>query len=65
MSELKPCPFCGGNATRADDTRSREPGVWIGCFSDDCDVAPSVTAWAPSVEDAVKAWNRRAGEPGA
>lgn len=52
MNELKPCPFCGGEAkiiTYADDDKSIKCGkCWAG------------TSRYMSVERAVFAWNTRA-----
>jgi len=51
--ELKPCPFCGGEAACIEET------AWvIGCFNGQCAAAPSV--WEPSKEMAIAAWNTRA-----
>jgi hypothetical protein len=51
--ELKPCPFCGGEAACIEET------AWvIGCFNGQCAAEPSV--WEPSKEMAITAWNTRA-----
>lgn len=54
-NELKPCPFCGGEATlyRVPNT----PMVLYGvkCEKCDCRIHPRVLR-----KDAVYAWNRRA-----
>ena len=60
MPELKPCPFCGGNAT-ARKTRAHE---WIiGCDGDYGPVCPGyVWKHCPvylTKKDAVNAWQRR------
>ena len=50
MAELKPCPFCGGDATLY--TR-----FWIVCMT-----CGAQTTIFDSAQAAVEAWNRRAGE---
>lgn len=57
MSEikLKPCPFCGGEA-KMHPTSSAAHGVyWARCI--ECGVE---TRASYILDDAVKAWNRRA-----
>ena len=54
MAELKPCPFCGGEAKLAEG----ELGQWIvRCTKCPCDVG---RYWFSRKADAKKAWNRRA-----
>ena len=54
MSDLEPCPFCGGKAKLCEGPK---PGWW-GAMCDDCEV------WrddrCATEADAVAAWNRRA-----
>ena len=50
MAELKPCPFCGGNAEIKKYTR-----FWVAC--DDCLTESAAYA---TKEEAIEAWNRRA-----
>lgn len=54
--ELKPCPFCGGNAT-SYGTRKMESGGLTHCLihCDECSARLS----AETENDAVEAWNRR------
>lgn len=54
MSNLLPCPFCGGNAGRADG----EFGTTIVCDNDACAVSAYVSLG--QADDAVSAWNTRA-----
>lgn len=57
--ELKPCPFCGGEATIntwRDERRRLNPAA-IKCW--DCEVETPVF---DRIKQAVEAWNRRAGE---
>ena len=59
--ELKPCPFCGGEA-HIDGTSWRPTDgaevAWVTCKR--CD------AYGPTLplKEAIAAWNRRAPEPG-
>ena len=50
MSELKPCPFCGGTAVFLSYTK-----YWVVCT--DCLAETSCYA---TPEEAAEAWNRRA-----
>lgn len=54
MSELLPCPFCGGEAYLRDDNAIIEPSFWCDCGSCDCGT-PSFD----KPEYAIKAWNTR------
>ena len=51
-AELKPCPFCGGEADVVTVLRERE---WIVCCHD-CQCG---TCAEQSTEAAIAAWNRR------
>ena len=57
MSELKPCPFCGGEATL-----TKEQGrFFVSCENDDCGVVVETRLWVSrTMEGAIEAWNRRA-----
>lgn len=50
--ELKPCPFCGGEAHYV---KCSDGEAWVRCK--DCGTE---TAIFDSVEEAAEAWNRRA-----
>lgn len=54
MAELKPCPFCGGEAHYMLDA-NRNPCPWVVCS--DCGAE---TTYCYNLEEAAKAWNRRA-----
>ena len=54
MAELKPCPFCGGDASVLDQ-RHIFSRVAVSC--QDCGVR---TAYCSTIAKAVKDWNRRA-----
>jgi len=54
MAELKPCPFCGGEA----ELTEWEFGYWIvKCTKCPCDLG---RYWFRRKADAKKTWNRRA-----
>lgn len=53
MTDLKPCPFCGGPARHRSDV-----GCYISCSACHVD-GPTV----PTPDDAADAWNRRAPDP--
>ena len=54
MIELKPCPFCGGEANLVQGS-SGKLLPWVRCR--DCGAE---TSDYDSVEEAAEAWNRRA-----
>lgn len=56
MIELKPCPFCGGEANYAQGSAGKLL-PWVRCR--DCGAETSVY---DSVEEAAEAWNGRAEE---
>ena len=61
MSELKCCPFCGGEArlygnSKPIGTRLKHYQVAV-CTNDDCGCRTSL---CETVEDAIYKWNRRA-----
>jgi len=62
VSELKPCPFCGGKPFCAEQEHLN-PKVgeyWIvGCGNDDCPVDTCFVD-QPSKAEAIASWNRRA-----
>ena len=53
MTELKPCPFCGGKATERYECLN---GVFVQC--NECGVSTHVS----SSVDAIETWNRRVGD---
>lgn len=56
--ELKPCPFCGGDARII--AKPYEPKVCVGCDDDTC-LGFSGLGWLyDSEKEATEAWNRRA-----
>ena len=57
MSELKPCPFCGGEAAiREIKTSSYAPVLRIECETCHCSTG---NFYVNAQEHAIKAWNRR------
>lgn len=58
--ELKPCPFCGGEAHLFEDN-SHSTAFDVGCWHQDCPVNPQ--AWGKTREKAIAAWNTRAALP--
>ncbi len=66
MSELKPCPFCGRKPSKVYESRmfgSTLIFFYVKCkaATSRCRVKPS-TMMYKTAEEAIEAWNRRAGE---
>ena len=58
MTELKPCPFCGGRTLlQFDYPFRRRPGV-RGCYVK-CETCGGCTGNYETIEDAQEAWNMR------
>ena len=63
MTELKPCPFCGGKAVLSHKTEWDEKCSYVYCTT--CSIRTAgvpVSSEYSSDEKAVKVWNRREGE---
>lgn len=61
MEELKPCPFCGGEADVIDEGKGTEPErYWAYCGNVNCFVE-GTSAYATERE-AIEAWNTRHSE---
>ena len=67
MIELKPCPFCGGEAMRTKTENTIQDTVWgcyhygVSCSDPNCvgfDIVPRYRTYASADE----AWNRRAND---
>ena len=61
--ELKPCPFCGGEATTSEKTTDKTNAFefgWIGCQKCRCFI--NYINNARGKQEATEAWNRRIGE---
>lgn len=62
-AELKPCPFCGGNARISSDTEATKDSqgrLWA--FTVVCDKCCGSSGLTFKPEKAVEAWNRRVTE---
>lgn len=57
MSELMPCPFCGGEAYFEDDGVIQETLYWVNCK---CGIG---TTSCHSKESLAKTWNHRTPDP--
>lgn len=55
-NELKPCPFCGGEKPIV---RHGKYMWWIECSEDACRAS---SGGKPRKNEAIEAWNRRAGD---
>jgi hypothetical protein len=63
MSELKPCPFCGGEAKMKDDVSGKEDRVsWKAACTKHTASCPGAftNLWYCTPEDAAAKWNTRA-----
>lgn len=61
--QLKPCPFCGGEAELCSTRLSEDcMGAYVACTSCHTQTDMMEDAYAP-FEDAVSAWNRRTLNP--
>ena len=59
MSELKPCPFCGGEARiEKDESGHNSVVICFGCFIND-----EYNMWYQTKQEAIKAWNHRPAKP--
>ena len=61
QKELKPCPFCGGNARMSCDTeatRDSQGRLWA--YTIVCDSCCATSGLTYTSDRAIEAWNRRA-----
>jgi Lar family restriction alleviation protein len=56
MSELKPCPFCGGEMFTENVWQNADGVYW----QVQCPYCGAMTDWDYGMDRAIKAWNRRA-----
>lgn len=56
--ELKPCPFCGGEADYEEADLAGDSRKSVGCHNEDCYGYQSVATHA-TYGEAAKAWNKR------
>ena len=62
MAELKPCPFCGGDATLCSVVSiQHEITYLVKCDDLDCVMSAGGTL-RQTISQAEEAWNRRVGE---
>lgn len=54
--ELKPCPFCGGEAVLVDSGTD----ILIRCYCISCRNCRCNSDWLKTRKEAIGAWNRRA-----
>ncbi|AXT40231.1 hypothetical protein D1814_16900 [Alteromonas sp. BL110] len=65
MSDLKPCPFCGGEpeliSSKPSTANHNKGAVHFGvaCFELKCPIMPYPKLWQVNETDAVNAWNKR------
>lgn len=60
-NELKPCPFCGGDAESNTDL---DMSSRVGCKTSDCIMNIEESGWYKTYASARDLWNRRATPPG-
>ena len=60
MSGLKPCPFCGGEAHVKEVVGACDTLYTVGCSDSGC-MGYETWLLKPTEEEAIAAWNRRAG----
>jgi Lar family restriction alleviation protein len=58
--ELKPCPFCGGNAEIRMFINDGEKRYYTACFNDTCAIRPHSITTFKTQKKAIAAWNTRA-----
>ena len=56
MSDLKPCPFCGGEAQCSEDLRFHISWVY-------CPGCGAASGYRNTEAEAIEAWNTRADKP--
>ena len=66
MSDLKPCPFCGGEAKDVVKRKRRIFEAFVQCRKCNAKSGVMLTEpfekWNRAMEEAIEAWNRRASE---
>lgn len=62
MTEIKKCPFCGGEAKINTEDVFAEEGYFVGCVNEDCIGSTVIGVIFYEKEDAIRAWNRRVEE---
>ena len=63
MTELKPCPFCGGEAQLIirtwDGDGAGADGYDVGCYTPECHVELGADFYFETIDDAIESWNKR------
>lgn len=59
MTELKPCPFCGGKYTQVRYIGWESPSAFDSGYRTECCDCGVITAAYPTEEEAAAAWNTR------
>ena len=60
MSELKPCPFCGGEAELVEhEVVGYQTDFYVECVTSECIMCMGGLCY-PTENEAIEAWNRRA-----
>ena len=62
MSELKPCPICKKHNITVESWSSGRRMYMVKCNNPDCPVPADGYPIGRRLEEAIEAWNRRAGE---
>lgn len=63
MSELKPCPFCGGKAELREERVNGYTKYFISCENDNCNVVvETMSRVGNTAAQAVEAWESRVKE---
>ena len=57
--KLKPCPFCGGEATLVEDIYNDQLYNYVICSNDDCNAN---TGRCDTEDEAITKWNKRVSE---
>lgn len=60
MPDLKPCPFCGGEAELREELVAGNTRFYVSCENDDCRVIVETrNSVSATKAGAIEAWNRR------
>ncbi len=59
MTKLRPCPFCGGDATLIEDIYNDQLYNYVICSNDDCNAN---TGRCDTEDEAITKWNKRVSE---
>jgi Lar family restriction alleviation protein len=62
MTDLKPCPFCGGEAYQKTAFPHDEDGLEMNLYIVGCKICDIEFSWLWDKEVAIRLWNTRNGE---